>query len=114
MGFALNQDPIAIIGMACAVPGAEDLDAFWRLVTTVRPAFAPLASPRWDWERYGSPRGAALPEIELDWRKYKVPPRELILVHRMEAYLVAVNKLHGAEIGPASPAFVAQRTVDLP
>jgi len=33
-----------------------------------------------------------------------------IIEASLEAYLVAVNKLHGAEIGPASPAFVAQRT----
>ncbi|HSO30549.1 MAG TPA: 2-isopropylmalate synthase, partial [Candidatus Sulfomarinibacteraceae bacterium] len=33
-----------------------------------------------------------------------------IIEASLEAYLVAVNKLHGAEIGPASPAYVAQRT----
>ena len=36
-----------------------------------------------------------------------------IIEASVEAYLVAVNKLHGATIGPASPAFVAQRTVEL-
>jgi 2-isopropylmalate synthase len=35
-----------------------------------------------------------------------------IIEASVEAYLVAVNKLHGAEIGPASPAFVAQRTTE--
>jgi 2-isopropylmalate synthase len=34
-----------------------------------------------------------------------------IIEASLEAYLVAVNKLHGAEIGPASPAYVAQRSV---
>ena len=33
-----------------------------------------------------------------------------IIEASLEAYLVAVNKLHGAEIGPASPAFVSKRT----
>ena len=37
-----------------------------------------------------------------------------IIEASIEAYLVAVNKLHGATIGPASPAFVAQRTTELP
>jgi 2-isopropylmalate synthase len=37
-----------------------------------------------------------------------------IIEASIEAYLVAVNKLHGAQIGPASPAFVAQRTAELP
>jgi 2-isopropylmalate synthase len=37
-----------------------------------------------------------------------------IIEASIEAYLVAVNKLHGAQIGPASPAFVAPRTTELP
>jgi len=37
-----------------------------------------------------------------------------IIEASLDAYLTAVNKLHGAEIGPASPAFVAQRTAELP
>ena len=38
-----------------------------------------------------------------------------IIEASIEAYLVAVNKLHGATAGgPASPAFVGQRTTELP
>jgi 2-isopropylmalate synthase len=37
-----------------------------------------------------------------------------IIEASIEAYLVAVNKLHGASIGPASPAYVASRTTELP
>jgi 2-isopropylmalate synthase len=35
-----------------------------------------------------------------------------IIEASLEAYLVATNKLHGAEIGPVSPAFVAPRTAE--
>jgi 2-isopropylmalate synthase len=37
-----------------------------------------------------------------------------IIEASIEAYLVAVNKLHGAAIGPASPAFVAPHSAELP
>jgi 2-isopropylmalate synthase len=37
-----------------------------------------------------------------------------IIEASVEAYLVAVNKLHGAEIDSASPAYVAGRTTELP
>jgi 2-isopropylmalate synthase len=37
-----------------------------------------------------------------------------IIEASIEAYLVAVNKLHGASIGPASPAYLAARTTELP
>jgi 2-isopropylmalate synthase len=35
-----------------------------------------------------------------------------IIEASLEAYLVAVNKLHGAELGPVSPAYVVQRTAE--
>ena len=37
-----------------------------------------------------------------------------IIEASIEAYLVAVNKLHGASVGPASPAYLAARTTELP
>ncbi len=37
-----------------------------------------------------------------------------IIEASIEAYLVTVNKLHGAGIGSAAPAFVAARTTELP
>jgi 2-isopropylmalate synthase len=37
-----------------------------------------------------------------------------IIEASIEAYLVAVNKLHGAGVGPASPAYIAARTLELP
>jgi 2-isopropylmalate synthase len=37
-----------------------------------------------------------------------------IIEASIEAYLVAVNKLHGASIGPASPGYRAARTTELP
>ncbi len=35
-----------------------------------------------------------------------------IIEASLEAYLVATNKLHGAEIGPVSPAYVTRRTAE--
>jgi 2-isopropylmalate synthase len=37
-----------------------------------------------------------------------------IIEASIEAYLVAVNKLHGASVGPASPAYISPRTTELP
>ena len=30
------QEPIAVVGMACRFPGADDLDAYWRLLVEGR------------------------------------------------------------------------------
>jgi 2-isopropylmalate synthase len=37
-----------------------------------------------------------------------------IIEASLEAYLVALNKLHGAQAGPASGGFISQRTVETP
>jgi acyl transferase domain-containing protein/acyl carrier protein len=45
--------PIAICGMACRFPGgAEDPDAFWRLLDEGRDAIRPIPADRWDAEAY--------------------------------------------------------------
>ncbi|WP_420617181.1 SDR family NAD(P)-dependent oxidoreductase [Candidatus Palauibacter sp.] len=36
--FKKNSEPIAIVGMACRFPGAEDIEAFWRLLHSGRNA----------------------------------------------------------------------------
>ena len=39
---------IAIIGMACRLPGAGDSDAFWKLLATGGSAIRPIPAQRWD------------------------------------------------------------------
>ncbi|MET0265497.1 MAG: beta-ketoacyl synthase N-terminal-like domain-containing protein, partial [Duganella sp.] len=38
---------IAVIGMACSLPGAADLDAYWRLLAEGRSAIGPVPVTRW-------------------------------------------------------------------
>ena len=40
--------PIAVVGMACRLPGAENLDAYWKLITGNRDAFREIPADRWD------------------------------------------------------------------
>jgi acyl transferase domain-containing protein/acyl carrier protein/NAD(P)-dependent dehydrogenase (short-subunit alcohol dehydrogenase family) len=48
--------PLAIIGMACRLPGADNLDAYWRLLIEGRSAIGELPSDRLDQELYYDPR----------------------------------------------------------
>ncbi|MDT0308873.1 SDR family NAD(P)-dependent oxidoreductase [Streptomyces sp. DSM 44917] len=44
-------EPIAIVGMACRLPGgANDLDSYWRLLREGRDATSPVPPGRWDAE----------------------------------------------------------------
>lgn len=42
------REPIAIVGMGCRLPGADNPQAFWRLLKEGREAIVPLPSDRWD------------------------------------------------------------------
>ncbi|MFE5581696.1 SDR family NAD(P)-dependent oxidoreductase [Kitasatospora sp. NPDC056531] len=43
-----SRSEIAVVGMACRVPGAEDLGAFWRLLRDGTDAIGDLPEGRWD------------------------------------------------------------------
>ena len=46
--------PIAIVGMGCRFAGANDLQAYWRLLRDGRDAFTPVPADRWDHEAFFS------------------------------------------------------------
>ncbi|MFF0204863.1 SDR family oxidoreductase [Streptomyces sp. NPDC005017] len=47
-----EDDPIAIVGMGLAVPGASSPDEFWRLLLEGRELFVEAPSDRWDIARF--------------------------------------------------------------
>ncbi|MCC6810691.1 MAG: SDR family NAD(P)-dependent oxidoreductase [Deltaproteobacteria bacterium] len=79
-------EPIAIVGLACRFPGAEDVDAYWRLLAEGRSAIGPLPAGRWDphWlaalddaERSKLTRGGFLPDIAgFDPHFFGISPKE--------------------------------------
>jgi phthiocerol/phenolphthiocerol synthesis type-I polyketide synthase C len=48
--------PLAIVGRACRLPGANDVDAFWRLLAEGRCAVTSIGEDRWSHARYLHPR----------------------------------------------------------
>lgn len=55
----LRADPIAIIGMGCRFPGAENPDAFWRLLRDGVDAVSEIPADRWDADAFYDPDPAA-------------------------------------------------------
>ncbi len=49
-----GNEPIAIVGMACRLPGATDLESYWRLITEGRSAVTEVPASRWDVDRFYS------------------------------------------------------------
>ncbi|NUO79357.1 SDR family oxidoreductase, partial [candidate division KSB1 bacterium] len=50
-----HDEPIAIIGMACRFPGANDLDAYWRALHDGIDAITEVPASRWDLQQYYDP-----------------------------------------------------------
>ena len=54
--FGHTNVPVAIVGMACRLPGADNLDQFWHLLVDGRSSIAELPHERLDQELYYDPR----------------------------------------------------------
>ncbi|WP_395677179.1 type I polyketide synthase [Inquilinus sp.] len=52
----LSDQPVAVIGMSCRLPGAAGLDDFWSLLLQERCSVSEIGSDRWAIERFYHPR----------------------------------------------------------
>ena len=50
--------PVAIVGMSCRVPGANDIAEFWELLRTGTDAISDVPEGRWDVDYYYHPDSA--------------------------------------------------------
>ncbi|MEZ0364368.1 type I polyketide synthase [Mycobacterium sp. pUA109] len=50
---------LAVVGMACNIPGAADVKSFWQMLASGRSAFGQVPSDRWDHRPFFDPEGRA-------------------------------------------------------
>lgn len=51
-----NNQPIAVVGMSCKFPMAQDINEFWKNLLEGKDCIAEVPKDRWDWEEfYGDP-----------------------------------------------------------
>jgi acyl transferase domain-containing protein/acyl-CoA synthetase (AMP-forming)/AMP-acid ligase II/surfactin synthase thioesterase subunit/NADP-dependent 3-hydroxy acid dehydrogenase YdfG len=92
---ALQQDrAVAIIGMACRFPGADDPAAFWRRLAAGDDLIQEVPPDRWDAEAYYDP-GIAVPgRMNTRWGGFIADP------DRFDAGLFAIAPHEAAEMDP--------------
>jgi acyl transferase domain-containing protein len=72
-----GDSAVAIVGLACRLPGAPDAAAFWRLLTEGGDAVAEAPSDRWTDAAGGIRRGGFLDQVdEFDADFFGISPRE--------------------------------------
>jgi acyl transferase domain-containing protein/NAD(P)-dependent dehydrogenase (short-subunit alcohol dehydrogenase family)/acyl carrier protein len=63
----LRADPIAVVGMACRVPGGDTLDQFWQLIRSGGDAIREVPPDRWNADRWFDPDPAASAKASTKW-----------------------------------------------
>lgn len=82
---------IAIIGASCLVPGARDLETFWRNLLDQVKSITEIPAARWDWrlyfdadpaarDRIYSRHGGFVDPIPFDPLRFGIPPKSLAAI----------------------------------
>ncbi len=113
-----QAEPIAVIGVGCRLPGAENPTAFWKLLRDGQDAIREVPPDRWNIEEYYDPDPAAPGKMNTKWggfldRIYDfdadffgISPREAVRVDPQQRLVleVAWEALEDAGLAPASLA----------
>ncbi|WP_434391513.1 SDR family NAD(P)-dependent oxidoreductase [Melittangium boletus] len=94
------DEPIAIIGMSCRLPGAPDLEAFWRLLREGVNAIDDVPRERWDAAAWaatepgaaGARKGGFLKQVDrFDPLFFGISPREAITMDPQQRLMLELT-----------------------
>jgi 8-amino-7-oxononanoate synthase len=108
---------VAIVGMACRVPGAGNLTELWRLLQAPRPQFTPVPASRWQHQLFlnedrRDPHGAYVDRIatiadvdQFDAGYYKIPPYRARAMDPQHRLLIDLTREAFQDAGMEGPGF---------
>ncbi|HKR65156.1 MAG TPA: beta-ketoacyl synthase N-terminal-like domain-containing protein, partial [Thermoanaerobaculia bacterium] len=106
----VDDDAIAIVGMAGVMPGSRDLDEFWRHLREGRDLITEIPADRWDWRRVeGSTSrwGGFMSDVDkFDAAFFGISPREAALMDPQHRLFLEVA-WHAIENAGWSPTALA-------
>ncbi|UGS36425.1 type I polyketide synthase [Capillimicrobium parvum] len=111
----------AVVGMACLLPGAPGLPAFWRNVLDGVDAITEIPERRFDWHRWYEPGGDGpdaissrwggfIEEVVFDPLRWGMPPRSLESIEPMQLLALEVAAAALADAGYDGREFARERT----
>jgi len=116
-----DEDCIAIVGAGCVLPGALALDAFFARIDRGESAIGPVPADRWQAaravDRSGprtwctmSDRGGFVRDFAYDWRRHKVPPKQIAAANPLQFMLLEAADAAIADAGGPEAGLDRKRT----
>ncbi|MEU6882656.1 SDR family NAD(P)-dependent oxidoreductase [Streptomyces sp. NPDC046712] len=104
-----SSAPIAVVGLACRLPGAADPDAFWRLLGRGEDAVGKPPADRWS--ASAPRRGAFLDEVDrFDAAFFGISPREAAAMDPQQRLMLELGWEALEEAGIVPGAMAGSRT----
>ncbi|MEZ0111088.1 8-amino-7-oxononanoate synthase [Catenulispora sp. EB89] len=122
LDHAPNRDDIAIVGMSCRFPGADNVNEYWNLLKDPEPQFAPIPRARWVHDSFLSDdrrdthtayvdRLASVADVGMfDAKHYKIPPRRARALDPQHRLLVDLAREAIQDAGWESSGFDRENT----
>ncbi|RBM20492.1 type I polyketide synthase [Streptomyces sp. PT12] len=116
---ARDHEPVAVIGMSCRFPGAENVDAYWELLREGRAAEIGEVPPgRFDLDltpderrRFRPRRGAFLPDVAgFDAEFFGFPPQEALRMDPQQRLMMELAWEAMEDAGTPPPTLTGSRT----
>lgn len=112
---------VAIIGMACLLPKAPDLQTYWENILDRVDAITEVPKDRWDWRLYYDPDpktrdkvyskwGGFLDDVPFDPTRYGMPPNTLPSIEPLQLLTMEVVRAAIQDAGYIDRPFPRQRT----
>jgi acyl transferase domain-containing protein len=116
-----DDDCVAIVGAGCVLPGALALEAFFARIDSGESAIGPVPADRWQAaraiERSGprtwhtmSDRGGFVRDFAYDWRRHKVPPKQIAAANPLQFMLLEAADAAIADAGGPQAGLDRKRT----
>lgn len=115
------EDDVAIIGMSCLFPEANQLASFWRNILARVDAITEVPRSHWAWELLYDPDplardkcyskwGGFLGDVPFDPRRYGIPPSSLASIDPMQLLMLELTRAAISDAGYERRALPRERT----
>ncbi len=119
-GTARRSQDIAIVGMACILPKAGDLQTYWENILSKVDAITEVPKERWDWKKYYDPDpsapdksyskwGGFLDDVPFDPLNYGIPPNALSSIEPLQLLTLEVARRALDHAGYKNRQFARER-----